>query len=505
MSALDGVMTLLSSNSDVVGHTVEQLSAASHAPAVQRVAGTSHLWRTAAHAALGAKGLPLQVSKQTAVQKHEEPMDLCAVSGGGCLVAGWSGLYELSADGNLMPGPFEWSSAPTATKGPNPADPDGSQAEMFARVVWEEGETEAYGWEEDEDDENVEALSRSRLKPVMAAAVASDGTVFTISEPVGLGSPYASPEYHRLEKFAASGAELLAFVDFTSGEEAHVGAVTMYEHDEPADEPAGPPAPYFPGQVMLGQNLAHTAQKVFVADTRNHRIAAFDASTLVPTCTFGYEGLTERGAQRAAKMREQRGGLGPGQYPPAPKEHAPGALKAPRGMAIMGDELVVTDTGNNRLQIFHTNGVFARSVEEPFSRLRLEDVAAGHGNLYVTGISDELHEQIAKVGKRDAFLRSQIIVLVLTPAGHPLQRILLPGGISPGPCLCVSGSAVWVARRSSGWSPCGQINLLTARDAALSPSAAVDAGAACAKSVATFDAALVELQRSPSTRWAPVA
>lgn len=152
------------------------------------------------------------------------------------------------------------------------------------------------------------------------------------------------------------------------------------------------------------------------------------------------------------------------------------------------DELAVVDTKNERLQVYGTDGVHARSIEPHFFRgSSIEDVAAGHGHLYCT--------QSRHAPSHGCMpLTRTIVVLVLTPAGQLLQRVRLPGGVCPGPCVCVSGAAVWVGRRKSGFAS-AQINLLTLRDAALSPSAAVDAGAARAAAVAAFEAHAAEVQR----------
>ena len=196
------------------------------------------------------------------------------------------------------------------------------------------------------------------------------------------------------------------------------------------------------------------------------------------------------------------------------------------------DELVVVDTKNDRLQVYRTDGVHARSIEPHFfCAASVEDVAAGHGNLYVTGCvprspgsrcngaklrpARAAEQDCAAVRRYDDGAPSpgvtqtstrstgrvhpnlvssrRIVVLVLTPAGQLLQRVRLPGGVCPGPCVCVSGAAVWVGRRKSGFAS-AQINLLTLRDAALSPSAAVDAGAARSAAVAAFEAHAAEIQ-----------
>lgn len=329
---------LFSTSRDVVEHTVKQLGPGD----AQRVAGTSHLWRAAAHTALSAQGLPLHVTKLVATPSHNDPMDVCAMPGGdGCLVSGWCGLYVVSADGAVVAAPLEWSSAPTETNGPNPADPGGSQAARAARHAAGSADIfAAYPIP------YTKASSAART-PVMAAAVAADGAIFTVSEPraMSTGGP---PECHRLEKFV--GGELVAFVDFTSPQELHVGPLAQFDASQLASQwsqlaaaggvapPPGhdTPTPLWPGEGMIGQNLALTSQIVFVADTRNSRIAAFSASTLEPKFTFGYEGLSPRGVEKDA----QGGGSFFGAYTVSMdlslKEHAPGALKSPRGMAVMG-------------------------------------------------------------------------------------------------------------------------------------------------------------------------
>ena len=85
-------------------------------------------------------------------------------------------------------------------------------------------------------------------------------------------------------------------------------------------------------QLKCPYGIALAAEKLFVADSFNHRVVVFDTS-LRFLFTFGHEG----------------------------KE--PGELSYPRGVANLGaGEIVVASQGNHRLEVFDMAGEYVRSI-----------------------------------------------------------------------------------------------------------------------------------------------
>ena len=93
--------------------------------------------------------------------------------------------------------------------------------------------------------------------------------------------------------------------------------------------------------------------------------------------------------------------------------------------------------------------------------------------------------------ERDSLLKQiKFRVRVMTPSGHTLQLITLPGPAAMYPAMCASSQHVWVAQQAFGTHDApGRITMLDVRDAELSPLAAAAAAAAAARSAATFEAA----------------
>ena len=329
--------------------------------------------------------------------------------------------------------PFEWATAPTKIVGPNPADVTSTLRER--EVVAE--------------DEN-----GPRDQMIMAVAVHEDGSILTLSCPTA--SEYCAPDAFRLEKFSPHGL-LLAYTDHTSTKEQHVGPMALFG---------------FPGRSMRGQNVVASRDFVFVADTRNGRIAAFDVLTLQPKYTFGYLG-------RATGVTESPHG-------DVFEEVEPGALWAPRAMALLDNEIAVVDERNERVQVFDTGGCFARSI----LCKNIQSIASSHNRLYVADLAIPDPSEGEKNYSREEMKQIKFRVRVMTPSGHTLQLITLPGPAAMYPAMCASSQHVWVAQQAFGTHDApGRITMLDVRDAELSPLAAAAAAAAAARSAATFEAA----------------
>ena len=329
--------------------------------------------------------------------------------------------------------------------GPNPADVTSTLRE----------------WEVETEDGNG-PRGRDRI---MAMAVHEDGSILTISC-MSFPEKYCAPDAYRLEKFSPHGL-LLAYTDHTSRKEQHVGPGGFFG---------------FPGRSMRGQNVVASRDAVFVADTRNGRVAAFDVRTLQPEYTFGYLG-------RATGVTESPHG-------DVFEEAEPGALWAPRAMALLDNEIAVVDERNERVQVFDTGGYFARSI----LCKNIKSIASSRNHLYIAEVAmpGGRHPLDPSEGEknytreeRDSLLKQiKFRVRVMTPSGHTLQLITLPGPAAMYPVMCASSQHVWVAQQAFGTHDApGRITMLDVRDAELSPLAAAAAAAAAARSAATFEAA----------------
>ena len=108
---------------------------------------------------------------------------------------------------------------------------------------------------------------------------------------------------------------------------------------------------------------------IHVADTWNHRIMILDA-----------DGLLVRELGRSGELTD----TGDTADPAA----SPGLFYGPRSVAITEDEIFVTDTGNERVQVFASDGTFLRAFggygPEPGKLLEPVGIAIGpDGNVYV--------------------------------------------------------------------------------------------------------------------------
>ncbi|MBA2469434.1 MAG: hypothetical protein H0V37_08515 [Chloroflexia bacterium] len=108
---------------------------------------------------------------------------------------------------------------------------------------------------------------------------------------------------------------------------------------------------------------------IYVADTWNHRIMILDA-----------DGLLVRELGRSGELTDA------GDIPDPTV--SPGFFYGPRSVAITEDEIFVTDTGNERVQVFASDGTFLRAFgghgAEPGKLLEPVGIAIGpDGNVYV--------------------------------------------------------------------------------------------------------------------------
>jgi DNA-binding beta-propeller fold protein YncE len=108
---------------------------------------------------------------------------------------------------------------------------------------------------------------------------------------------------------------------------------------------------------------------IYIADTWNHRIIILDA-----------EGNLVRELGRSGEITDTGNSTDP--------SVSPGLFYGPRSLAIADGELYVTDTGNERVQVFASDGTFLRAFggtgSEPGQLLEPVGIAIGpDGNVYV--------------------------------------------------------------------------------------------------------------------------
>jgi hypothetical protein len=137
------------------------------------------------------------------------------------------------------------------------------------------------------------------------------------------------------------------------------------------------------GQLRYPHGLALSPDRsiLYVADASNARICAFDAATLGFRFSFGMHG----GPQRTTQLLQALGEA-------AARTAQPRAQPRPAGLAVLGDELFVTDAYNRRLQVFSLTGAFRRFLQPSYMEGSLrgkfvltlaEGIAAMKGRLYV--------------------------------------------------------------------------------------------------------------------------
>ncbi|MGC4105724.1 MAG: SMP-30/gluconolactonase/LRE family protein [Thermomicrobiales bacterium] len=138
-----------------------------------------------------------------------------------------------------------------------------------------------------------------------------------------------------------------------------------------------------PQSVTVDQNGL-----IYVADTWNHRVVIFDAQgTMVRE-------LGQRGVQ-ADTMDS-----------PDPNVDT-GRFYGPRGVAVDSGEIYITDTGNERVQVFASDGTFLRTFggtgSEPGKLIEPTGIAIGpDGNVYV---ADSGNARISVFSKNGDFVR----------------------------------------------------------------------------------------------------
>lgn len=115
---------------------------------------------------------------------------------------------------------------------------------------------------------------------------------------------------------------------------------TSTKHEEPDQAKGTADAHVLDVPLQHAHGLAHITDGVegkptlYVADTGHHRIIALDPKTMTPRFVFAREGGGE------------------------------GELRSPRGVAAMGETLVVADAGNYRVCVFSLRGTFQRAIGE---------------------------------------------------------------------------------------------------------------------------------------------
>jgi uncharacterized protein (TIGR03663 family) len=114
---------------------------------------------------------------------------------------------------------------------------------------------------------------------------------------------------------------------------------------------------------------------IYVADTWNHRVMVLDA-----------EGNLVRELGRSGEITDTNNSTDP--------NVSPGLFYGPRGIAVADGELFVADTGNERVQVFASDGTFLRAIggagSEPGQLLEPVGVAVGpDGLVYVADTGNE--------------------------------------------------------------------------------------------------------------------
>src|SRR5690606_34839727 len=138
-------------------------------------------------------------------------------------------------------------------------------------------------------------------------AVADDGSIYVVDT----GN-------HRVQIFDADGEFVSSFGQSGSG--------------------PGQFAAFAGGQGGAG-GIAITGDRVFVADTWNHRVQVFDLDGAFITTWGSFFDAQDNPEQAAANE---------------------GLFYGPRGIAVADDLVYVTDTGNERVQVFTLDGEFVR-------------------------------------------------------------------------------------------------------------------------------------------------
>lgn len=151
--------------------------------------------------------------------------------------------------------------------------------------------------------------AEGQLNGPRGVALSSDGTIVVVDSRNG-----------RVQEYASDGSFVRAFGSIGAGE----GQLGIN-----ASAGAGGP-----------NGVAVDADgSIYVADTWNHRVSVFSADG-TPLRTWG----------QFADLQDS-----------TDAQQMPGAFYGPRGIAIHDDLVYVTDTGNERVQVFQTDGTFMRA------------------------------------------------------------------------------------------------------------------------------------------------
>jgi uncharacterized protein (TIGR03663 family) len=124
---------------------------------------------------------------------------------------------------------------------------------------------------------------------------------------------------------------------------------------------------------------------IYIADTWNHRIIVLDA-----------DGNVVRELGRSGEITDTGNATDP--------NVSPGLFYGPRSLAIADGELYVTDTGNERVQVFSSDGTFLRAFggtgSEPNQLLEPVGIAIGpDGNVYVADTGNARISVFTKQGE----------------------------------------------------------------------------------------------------------
>ncbi|MCC6313896.1 MAG: NHL repeat-containing protein, partial [Thermomicrobiales bacterium] len=235
-------------------------------------------------------------------------------------------------------------------------------------------------------------------------AAAPDGTIYVVDS----GNS-------RVERFDASGAFLGAWGANVGLNLARVG----------------------PGLGATGIAVGPDG-RVYVADTWNHRVVALDATGAVQLELGGP--ISPAGGREATDNGDD----------PANVDLNPGAFFGPRGIAVAADAIYVTDTGNERVQVFTPDGAFVRAFggygSDPGQLIEPVGIALGpDGDIYV---ADSGNARIA----------------AFTLEGAPVRQIPVGAWPAPDPTGARPAFQPYIAIGSDGtiYASASELGIITA-------------------------------------------
>ncbi len=152
------------------------------------------------------------------------------------------------------------------------------------------------------------------------------------------------------------------------------------------------------------------AGNAYVADTWNHRVLAIDPAGAV---LFELGGQQPDAGDGAGRIAADTGD------DPARVGDQPGAFFGPRGIAVAADAIYVTDTGNERVQVFDRDGTFRTAFggygTAPEYLIEPVGIAVGPDGLVY--VADSGNQRIS----------------VFTPEGEPVRQFVVPSWPAPDP------------------------------------------------------------------------